>query len=164
VPNASGFLFDVSMLFEYFIRKLFVRYGYSILAKNKKEFSIPTGINSPRKLFPDLIATKNGLTYLFDVKYKRFNKIEGVNREDLFQIYTYLGQVSNQNEIEAFGFIYPTNDKNSAGIKRESVTIMNSVFNFIVCLLYIPLEGDGFKDSFNRSIEMFMNDLPTNKN
>src|SRR5690606_24348778 len=40
--DTSAFLFDVSMLFEYFIHKLLLRNGFSIESKTK-EIKIPTG-------------------------------------------------------------------------------------------------------------------------
>ena len=160
--NTSGFLFDVSMLFEYFIRKTFLRSGFQISTKNKNDFKIPTGISRNRNLYPDLIASKDGVTFLFDVKYKRFNKREGVNREDLFQIYTYLGQVSNHQKINAFGFIYPTDDKDARIITTEHVMIMGKVYTFLVCLLYVPEDGADFRFNFDSSVDTFMNELLNN--
>src|SRR5690606_471447 len=69
----SGFLFDVSMLFEYFIRKLFKRNDFEIHSKNENLYKIPTGTNYSRNLFPDLIVTFENKTFLLDVKYKSFD-------------------------------------------------------------------------------------------
>ena len=37
-------------------------------------------------------GTGKRLFYVFDVKYKAFDTVYGVKREDLFQLHTYIGQ------------------------------------------------------------------------
>ena len=79
--DSSAFLFDVSMLFEYFIKKLFLRNGIHVLSKFQESASIFTGTRK-RSLQPDLIIEQESGLSIFDVKYKYFNEIEGVKRED----------------------------------------------------------------------------------
>ena len=45
--------------------------------------------------------------FVYDVKYKYFNSIYGVKREDLFQLHTYVAYLSNFYTIKSCGFIYP---------------------------------------------------------
>ena len=72
--DTSAFLFDVSMLFEYFIHKLLLRNGFAIESKSK-DVKIPTGQPGyQRNLEPDIVFEDNGHTYVFDVKYKNFDK------------------------------------------------------------------------------------------
>lgn len=155
----SGFLFDVSMLFEYFIRKLLKRNGFEIHSKNENIYKIPTGTNYTRNLFPDLIATFGNKTFLLDVKYKSFDNRYGVKREDLFQLYTYLGQISNNINVDYIGFVYPTNDKTKETITNESVTVFGKKISFIVVFLYVPKGSKNFYLDFSTSISLFIKDL-----
>ena len=108
--DSSAFFFDISMLFEYFIRKLIKRGGVRLLRKEDKSYKIPTGIKM-RKLKPDLVFESDGGLYVFDVKYKYFDKEDGVKREDLFQLHTYIGQYGNGASIKGCGFVYPISEK-----------------------------------------------------
>lgn len=160
----SGFLFDVSMLFEYFIRKLFKRNGFEIHSKNEHICKIPTGTNYTRSLFPDLIVTVEDKTFLLDVKYKSFDNRYGVKREDLFQLYTYLGQIGNDIEVDFIGFVYPTNDKMREGLVKESVTVLGKKISFIVTFLYVPTSSKNFNLDFTDSITNFMTEFKNLKN
>lgn len=106
------FCFDVSMLFEYFIRKLLKRDGLRLLSKFEQRYEIPTGAigSYRRKLEPDLVLENNGDLYVFDVKYKSFDSRYGVKREDLFQLHTYIGQYDNTAAIKGCGFICPISE------------------------------------------------------
>lgn len=107
--DSSAFLFDVSMLFEYFIRKLLQRAGLSLLPKSDGDHRIPTGgLGYRRDLQPDILFDHNDRRYVFDVKYKSFDQRYGAKREDLFQLHTYLGQFSNDDiPVRGCGLIYP---------------------------------------------------------
>ena len=110
--DTSAFLFDVSMLFEYFIRKLLIRGGIPLQSKSEKIHRIPTGSfgGYTRKLEPDIVFERDGGFYVFDVKYKTYDRRYGVKREDLFQLHTYIGQYGNDGPIKGCGFIYPMPD------------------------------------------------------
>lgn len=161
--KVSGFLFDVSMLFEHFIRKIFKRNGFVIQNKNEKQIYIPTGTTYNRNLYPDLIATFENKTYLFDIKYKSFDERYGVNREDLFQIYTYLGQLGNSTKVDYFGFIYPTSKKRTDYQINQEVVFMGKKITFLVCFLYIPEESSLFSSNFKQSIELFIQKIKQTK-
>ena len=106
--DSSAFLFDVSMLFEYFIRKLIKRGGIRLLSKSEKRHEIPTAGEYKRNLEPDVVLENEDGFYVFDVKYKRFDFKRGVKREDLFQLHTYIGQFgNNEAAVRGCGFIYP---------------------------------------------------------
>lgn len=114
--DSSAFFFDISMLFEYFIRKLIKRDGIRLLSKFEHHYKIPAGAletvgNYMRKLEPDLVFESDGGLYVFDVKYKSFDPKFGVKREDLFQLHTYIGQYGNGADIKGCGFIYPISEK-----------------------------------------------------
>ena len=104
----SALLFDVSMLFEYFVRKLLRRAGAVFQPKDDHRWTIPSGLpGGQRRLIPDLVFDVAGATHVFDVKYKSFDFRYGVKREDLFQLHTYLGRLSDDLSIGGCGLIYP---------------------------------------------------------
>lgn len=112
--DASSFLFDMSMLFEYYVRKL-VSSEFSTIDKNDASFAtISRGLNDEgQKLKPDLLFEGDRGLYVFDVKYKYFSTIPGkggVDRDDLYQLHTYVGRYGNDSHIAGCGFIYPVKE------------------------------------------------------
>ncbi len=156
--NSDAFLFDVSMLFEYFVKKLLMRSGWILRSKFSSKLTIPTGTRE-QKLQPDLlIETVNGLA-VFDVKYKNFDRIYGVKREDLFQLHTYIGRYGNDESIASCGFIYPNaNDKNE--IIQQTIQFMGKIVPFYVCLLGVPVnKNDNFNESFRNQCTSFVEEI-----
>jgi 5-methylcytosine-specific restriction enzyme subunit McrC len=166
--ESSAFLFDVSMLFEYFIRKLLTRNGFVLRSKFSERLKIPTGVEAyRRKLEPDIVIEHENNLSIFDVKYKNFDNVrQGVEREDLFQIHTYLGQYGNSNPIKACGFIYPKKGKENNVIK-QNMKIMGKDVDFYVFLLAVPgIEEQNFiskfRDNCNDFVSQFTRELTTN--
>jgi 5-methylcytosine-specific restriction endonuclease McrBC regulatory subunit McrC len=160
--NSSAFLFDISMLFEYFIRKLLLKNGINLISKND-DLRIPTGSERYiRKLIPDIVTEdKDGLS-VFDVKYKNFDPIYGVKREDLFQIHTYIGQIGNKFKVKKAGFIYPyKGDKNI--INQQKMNLMGKEIEFYLIRIAVPTSQDSedfkaiFKNNCDDFIEFFKN-------
>ncbi|WP_055448547.1 5-methylcytosine restriction system specificity protein McrC [Lacinutrix mariniflava] len=156
LSETSAFFFDVSMLFEYFIKKLLIRNGFKMLSKFNSALTIETGTYQ-RKLQPDLLFEDEKGFYVFDVKYKAFDKRYGVKREDLFQLHTYIGQYGNDNKIKGCGFIYPSREKENKIITR-TINMMGVNISFYICLLAIPDEKDGiqFNKLFKSKCEQFV--------
>lgn len=144
--DSDAFLFDVSMLFEYYIRKLLQRNGITVQAKFDNVPTIPTGTYQ-RKLEPDLLIQGEKGSYVFDVKYKTFDFRYGVSREDLFQLHTYAGQCGNSCDLQGFGLIYPLAASKWQGYmsnwggkpyQTERVTLMGKELSFSVFFLVVP--------------------------
>jgi len=155
--ESSAFFFDISMLFEYFIRKLIKRDGVRLLSKFEHRHEVPRGRlgGGTRKLEPDLVFEKNGGLYVFDVKYKAFDFFDGVKREDIFQLHTYIGQYGNDSVVKGCGFVYPISESrwNSVGLDK-SLGLISDVIRqqgreipFHVLFLKIP---DNSSSDFNR--------------
>lgn len=173
--QTSAFFFDISMLFEYFVRKLLKRAGVALHSKKFPDLTIPSGVlNHRRSLIPDLIFDVDGATYVFDVKYKSFDFEGGVKREDLFQLHTYLGQVSNSYDVAGCGFIYPIREsrwnerglERTAGIRTETITQARRKIPFHIMFLKVPEnansscgESTTFRQSFKCSTEHFIKTL-----
>lgn len=168
--KSSAFFFDISMLFEYFIRKLMKRDGVRLLSKFGQRYKIPTGAlgGYMRKLEPDLVFESDDGLYVFDVKYKAFDPKFGVKREDLFQLHTYIGQYSNGGLIKGCGFIYPIsedrwsslNPEKSQGLISDVIHHQGQEIPFHVLFLKIP---DNASLDFNRLMSeqcrMFMDTI-----
>ncbi len=160
--DTSAFLFDVSMLFEYFIRKLLTRGGIPLLSKSERIPEIPTGSfgGYTRKLEPDIVFESNGGFYLFDVKYKTYDQRYGVKREDLFQLHTYIGQYGNYGLIKGCGFIYPMLDDQlgeSGGLISDVLHQQNNKIPFYVVFLPIPnVSHDQFNNDMKKQCDMFL--------
>lgn len=166
--KTSAFFFDVSMLFEFFIRKLLTRAGVVFQSKNDRQWTIPSGLlngYTRRSLIPDLVFDINGETYVFDVKYKSFDFSYGVSREDLFQLHTYLGQVSSRHQVAGCGFIYPIRESRwhkhgldaMSGILSETITQGGRTIPFHVVFLKIPeqqaISNEGWPKAFQTSFK-----------
>ena len=160
--DTSAFLFDVSMLFEYFIRKLLNRGGIQLLSKSEKIHKIPTGSfgEYTRRLEPDIVFESNGGFYVFDVKYKTYNGQDGVKREDLFQLHTYIGQYGNDRPIKGCGFIYPMPDDQLEESDRVISAVLrqqNKEIPFYVVFLPIPnISHDQFNNDMKKQCDMFV--------
>jgi 5-methylcytosine-specific restriction enzyme subunit McrC len=162
----SAFFFDVSMLFEYFVRKSLKRAGYILDSKFENRVEIETGgYNFKRKLEPDLVFNHKGQGFLFDVKYKNFDFIYGVSREDLFQLHTYVGQYGNDNDIKACGFIFPLDEKKwENSNKNEGKAFIKSVINsmgkkidFYIIFLFIPENtSENYHHKFSEGMDEFI--------
>ena len=111
-----GFLVDVAELFETYIRKL--------LQKEFKDWSV----TSPkielykdkffaRKIIPDIVMSNGDKVLVLDTKYKRMSMLGkdqyglgDVDRNDFFQINTYMSYYQNQGRnVIAGGLLYPMN-------------------------------------------------------
>ena len=162
----SAFFFDISMLFEHFIRKLLIRKGYILEEKNKEQYFIPSGgkyREGQRKLLPDIIIkNSDGSINVYDVKYKRFDFTYGVNGEDLFQINTYLGQLLNTNIVKRCGFIFPVEEDNIDLNQEEIIQELNicgSKVVFEVLFFKVPVEGI---PNYSEKFQLNSNNFHTN--
>ncbi len=173
IKDDSAFLFDVSMLFEYFIRKLLIRNSIILREVSGKEHPIPTAGYSNkgvRKLIPDIVFESNGGLYVFDVKYKNFNTNKGVKREDLFQLHTYIGQYANERPIGGCGFIYPMpedewdahfNVEQSLELISDVIRQHGSDIHFHVMFLKVPKDNESgnFNQLMKEQCDVFIDTL-----
>ena len=162
----SAFFFDISMLFEYFVRKLLKKDGYLLESKFENRVQIETGAFSyKRKLEPDLVFSHNGKKFLFDVKYKSFDFIYGVSREDLFQLHTYIGQFGNDLNLHACGFIYPisennwnkANGKSGDTFIKNKIKLMGKEIEFYILFIQVPENSSNdFRSEFSKRTDEFL--------
>lgn len=109
-----GFIINVAELFEVYITKLLSNAFPSWTVKSPKIELYPDQFYR-RKIIPDIVMTQGKEVIVFDTKYKRM-KMGGrnqfgagdVDREDFFQINTYMGYYQNQGyKLKVGGLIYP---------------------------------------------------------
>ncbi|MGJ0313326.1 McrC family protein [Aliarcobacter cryaerophilus] len=112
-----GFIINVAELFEIYITKLLQKefsdwYVESPHLRLDEKFG-KTYLYS-RKIIPDIVMTKKKDLIVFDTKYKKmnFNYVKGngvdVDRNDFFQINTYMSYYQNQNyNVKIGGLLYP---------------------------------------------------------
>ena len=170
--DSSAFFFDISMLFEYFIRKLIKRNGVRLLSKFEQRYEIPAGTlrKYMRKLEPDLVFESDNDLYVFDVKYKYYDPKFGVKREDLFQLHTYIGQYGNGASINGCGFVYPISEEkwnelkldNSQGLVSDVIQQQDQDIPFHVLFLKIPDNTSlDFNRLFSEQCRMFIDTIQT---
>lgn len=161
--DASAFFFDVSMLFEYFVRKQLFRNGARLWDKGN-QWRIPAGRRggSLRNLIPDLVFSFEQSVHLYDVKYKYFDFVDGVAREDLFQLHTYLGQCPDIHELGSCGFIYPLAEQNwddalerQRGCLEQTMEFAGKEILFRVIFLKVPKDGEDFVPKFSAACARF---------
>lgn len=165
--DTNAFLFDVSMLFEYYVRKLLLREGLQLQSKFEKRKEIFTGAigSYKRKLEPDIVIERNQKIIVLDVKYKSYDFRYGVKREDIFQLHTYVGQYGNNSEVASCGFIYPISkakwEKQTDFGDNYSITsniqVMGKRIPFTVFFLVIPDNNcENYHTEFNKIKNTFI--------
>lgn len=116
--ETKGYLLDVSELFEIYIAKVLKKNlsdrGWQVSAPEK--LSVYEGAFFSRKLKPDIVLVKGNDVAVFDVKYKRMqysgriqNSAGDVDREDFFQIHTYMAYYHGRKEhnLKLGGLLFP---------------------------------------------------------
>jgi len=92
-----------------------------------------------RKIIPDIVMMKDNDLMVFDTKYKRMNMIGrnqngagDVDRNDFFQINTYMSYYQNQNyNVKVGGLLYPMDSFDKSRCHSENWFGNNST-KFIV--------------------------------
>lgn len=159
----SGFLFDISMLFEHYIRKLIrtikgVKITPKLTEKSSDKMNVPVwGQKRYRSLLPDVIFEYEGKKCLIDVKYKRFFPSLGVSREDTNQIITYIARYSSKykDNLKHFSFVFPCENEqeilfNSKTYQKTSIG--SEEFYFKVFFIFVPKLEDVNQENENISI------------
>lgn len=109
-----GFIINVAELFEIYVTKL-LRKEFSDWNVESPKIELYETMFYGRKIIPDIVMRKGDDVMVFDTKYKRM-KMQGknqngsgdVDRNDFFQINTYMSYYQNQGlHVKAGGLLYP---------------------------------------------------------
>lgn len=131
----SGFLLDVSKLFEKYIEKSLVlengQWDLRVLPQKQSKLDLENELTCK----PDLtFISVDGIRCIADIKYKDFSNLKFLN-DDVYQMVTYLLQ-SRCNE----GFlIYPVFQKDRIG-KIKTIHIPHETGSFVIHALCISVE------------------------
>lgn len=100
-----GILIDIAWLWEEYLNTL-LKDWFIHPENRKRSHKVFMFINQKHPLYPDFIGKENNV--VLDAKYKKLEESrKGINREDLYQIITYLHILKSQKA----GILYPsTND------------------------------------------------------
>lgn len=109
-----GFIINVAELFEIYVTKL-LRKEFPDWSVESPKIELYKNMFYARKIIPDIVMTKDNHVMVFDTKYKRMrmkgkdqNGAGDVDRNDFFQINTYMGYYQNQGlHVKAGGLLYP---------------------------------------------------------
>ncbi|MDN5105630.1 hypothetical protein O8C79_10010 [Aliarcobacter butzleri] len=110
-----GFIINVAELFEIYITKLLQKEfsNWNIESPKIELYNRPQMFYQ-RKIIPDIVMKKDNDVLVFDTKYKKMlmrgtkEGIWDVDRNDFFQINTYMSYYQNQNfNVKIGGLLYP---------------------------------------------------------
>ena len=108
-----GFIINVAELFEIYVTKLLQKEFSDWKVESPKIELYPNQFFT-RKIIPDIVMIKDNDVLVFDTKYKKMQMrgtkegIWDVDRNDFFQINTYMSYYQNQNfNVKIGGLLYP---------------------------------------------------------
>lgn len=146
--NFSGFLVNVAELFEIYVTKLLQR-CLPDCKVHSPEIDVHPGKFFNRKIIPDIVIEDDKRVLVFDTKYKRMGfmgtssyGMGDLDREDFFQINTYMAHYANQSEktLIAGGLIYPIDSTIPPNrLPEEDHWLQNSNVKFCVHGIRTPM-------------------------
>lgn len=141
--TTNGYLFDISQLFEVYLKKLLSRNFKDWYVTGQEELNVYQKMFYKRKMFPDLVMKhkKTNKIIVFDAKFKNMRlKKEDLDRGDFYQIHSYIQHY--QTDVLMGGLIYPLS-KEIDTRKAHSINLFenqNINTKFIVDGIYINKE------------------------
>ncbi|MBI9080816.1 MAG: hypothetical protein JEY79_13890 [Pseudodesulfovibrio sp.] len=145
--STTGYLFDISELFELYLEKLLIRKFPEWIVNGQEQIATYQKQFYHRSMFPDLVMKhrETGKVAVFDAKFKKMNfDRRDVDRSDFHQIHSYSGFY--QNVLMASGLIYPLSEECNIE-KAHSTSLYGSgdnEINFIIDGIYVS-EGHSMK-------------------
>ncbi|MGR3174967.1 MAG: 5-methylcytosine restriction system specificity protein McrC [Candidatus Scalindua sp.] len=132
----GGFFLDMAEIWESYIRSIIIKKYIPLGWHSEKAiYSVYNDRFYKRKMIPDIVLKKNDNYIVFDAKYKRMHYSQGftdVDRNDFFQIHTYISYLNERGNVLLGGLIYPvmSNPINEREISPELLfdTNRNTLF------------------------------------
>jgi 5-methylcytosine-specific restriction enzyme subunit McrC len=152
----SGLLFDISLLFEHYIRQLLLDAGLRLAPRIPGDaIKYPIDGRRRRGLLLDIVVHGPRGTLILDVKFKRWDdwlSSYDRSRSDLFQIMTYAGVYRRRYEatcpVFGYGFIFPVCSGEQEDIEER---FQEFGLNYNVFFLHIP-DDNRVRSFFEESI------------
>lgn len=133
-----GFIINVAKLFEIYVTKL-LRKEFPDWSVESPEIELYKNMFYSRKIIPDIVMTRGNDVMVFDTKYKRMmmrgtkEGVWDVDRNDFFQINTYMSYYHNQGlHVKAGGLLYPIEVKFDSQKCYSNNWLGNSNTKFII--------------------------------
>ena len=123
--KVSGYLIDMAEVWECYIRSLVQKqlkvFGWKLIDST---FIAYETLFYQRRLIPDIVLEKDGAFCVFDAKYKKmmYRGID-VDREDFFQIHTYISYMQHLGTVKFAGLLYPV--EKDFGLINTSTSLYN---------------------------------------
>ena len=136
--KSVDFLINIADLFEIYIRKL-LQIEFSDWSVDSPKIGVYKNSNYiSRRIIPDIVMIKDNKVAIFDVKYKRVES--GMQREDFFQINTYMSYYANQGyDVVCGGLLYPIERKeNKTVLLAEENWFGSQKTKFIIDGIVMP--------------------------
>ena len=151
--NIYGLLFDMSFLWEEYLYTVLREYKYLEHPENRKgKGAIHLLSNNTWEAYPDFYARNK---IVLDAKYKDEGKLKDIDRNDRYQLLSYMYVLNTKNGV----FIVPSRD-NGSDEERQTVYDKNQNKNAEVILhkFHIPQNAADFKE-FSEEIQKSENNL-----
>jgi 5-methylcytosine-specific restriction endonuclease McrBC regulatory subunit McrC len=110
--NVSGFFLDMAEIWECYVRAIIKKHfqieGWQIV---ESQYEIYSERFYRRKIIPDIVIKKGESYCVFDAKYKDMKYRQGftdVDRDDFFQIHTYIAYLQSKGSVILGGLLYPS--------------------------------------------------------
>ncbi|MBP2281693.1 5-methylcytosine-specific restriction endonuclease McrBC regulatory subunit McrC [Flavobacterium sp. CG_23.5] len=136
----TGYLFDISQLFEVYLEKLLSRHFTDWYVNGQEELLVYKSMFYGRKMFPDLVMRhkETNEVIVFDAKFKKMRSIKkDVDRSDFYQIHSYIQYY--QPNVLFGGLLFPFS-QNINTEKAHSKSLFgndNNVHSFVVDGVFI---------------------------
>lgn len=150
--KSYSFIINIAELFEIYISKL-LRNKFEEYMLDSPKLEIYKNSFYKRYIIPDIVLSKDGNYIVFDTKYKKMtmegksqNGMGDLDRNDLFQIHTYMGYYQKIGKVLLSGLLYPMQNFNEEKCHSEN-SILSDEYQFIV-------DGIFLEDSQNSDKEI----------
>ena len=166
--ETTGFLFDISQLFELYLEKLLVKRFPDWEVKGQEELKLYSDQFYSRKMLPDLVLRHkySKKTIVFDAKFKcmkmerKPSKISDLDRSDFYQAHTYMQYY--QPDLIFGGLLYPLSSRLETEKSHSNNLFGNtskSDVKFIVDGIHVNEEMSmkEIRDSENRFLDRIEN-------
>jgi 5-methylcytosine-specific restriction enzyme subunit McrC len=109
--NVSGFFLDMAEIWECYIRAIMKKhFTVSSWQMSESQYEVYPQRFYGRKIIPDIVMKKGNDFCVFDAKYKNMQYRPGfidVDRNDFFQIHTYISFLQTKGNVILGGLLYP---------------------------------------------------------
>lgn len=155
-----GFIINVAELFEIYVTKLLQK-EFPDWSVESPKIELYKDMFYQRKIIPDIVMIKDNEVMVFDTKYKKMmmqgrnqNGSGDVDRNDFFQINTYMSYYQNQGyNIKVGGLLYPMEAFEKEKCHSETWFAKDTYFIVDGIDLSENLKADSDKSKFSKILQ-----------